>query len=244
MTPEQAAVATRAAIVDLPSVFMLDMATYAAGAELGFSGIDFYVCGRGGALGEVDGDVVAAAFVFFEPGGVLASWEAGRRVLAPRDAAREFIRIGHTWADDHLGHDVDLARLAELLGTVVAGADPAGAPLCAAWRSMPEPGVDRPGALVLHRLNVLRELRGGLHGAAVLAAGLSPLEAVVVKTPHMAGIFGWPEPLPDVVDRADAWSEAERATTRALARAAFGHLEPAARAELAELCAAVASPGS
>ncbi|MEZ5144505.1 MAG: hypothetical protein R2726_18635 [Acidimicrobiales bacterium] len=124
MTPEQAAVATRAAIVDVPSVFMLDMATYAAGAELGFSGIDFYVCGRGGALGEVDGDVVAAAFVFFEPGGVLASWEAGRRVLAPRDAAREFIRIGHTWADDHLGHDVDepaaRAELAELCAAVAS----------------------------------------------------------------------------------------------------------------------------
>lgn len=238
MTPDETAVATREAIVNVPSVFMLDMATYAKGAELGFSGIDFYVCGRGGALGDVHGDVVAAAFVFFEPAGVRANWEAGRAVLAPRDAAREFIRIGHAWADDQ-PVDVDLERLNELLGRVVTGADPAGAPLFAAWRAMPEPGADRPKARLLHRLNVLRELRGALHGAAVLAAGFAPREAVALNTPHMVGIFGWPDPHPEVTGRADAWQAAEQATDRAMGRAAFGHLDPAERAELGELCAAV-----
>ena len=34
---------------------MTDPATYAYGAELGFEGMDFYVAGRGGALGDVPG---------------------------------------------------------------------------------------------------------------------------------------------------------------------------------------------
>ena len=52
-------------------------------------------------------------------------------------------------------------------------------------------------ALALHRLNALRELRGALHGAAVLTVGLSPVEAIVVRTPAMLPVFGWPEPHPD-----------------------------------------------
>ena len=55
MDPIKAAEASGPAIVGLPAGFMLDGATYVRGGELGFDGIDFYVVGRGGALGEVDG---------------------------------------------------------------------------------------------------------------------------------------------------------------------------------------------
>ena len=65
VTPEAAAEATAGAVGALSSHFMLDGATYAKGGEMGFDGMDFYVAGRGGALGEVDGDVVSAALVFF-----------------------------------------------------------------------------------------------------------------------------------------------------------------------------------
>ena len=60
------------------SHFMLDGNTYKRGAELGFQGLDFYATGRGGVLGDVDADVVAAAFAFFEPGQVRTQWDAGR----------------------------------------------------------------------------------------------------------------------------------------------------------------------
>jgi hypothetical protein len=139
-----------------------------------------------------------------------------------------------------MGEGPDYERLATLAGKVVAGADIAGAPLFAAWSAMPEPEEVR--ALALHRLNLLRELRGARHAGSVLAAGLSPLEALSVKTPFMAGIFGWGEALEATDDMRRRWALAEEGTDRAVGRA-FGVLEPGERAEfvtvLGEALAAV-----
>lgn len=220
----------------LATHFMIDPATYQAGAELGFAGLDFYVVGRGGALGEVHADVVVASFVFLSPARVVESWDRGRTVMPATEAADHFISLGHRWAEEHLSDDRDLERLAQLLGTVVSGANPAAAPLFAAWRTRPEPGADRPKALVLHRMNLLRELRGALHGAAVLAHGISPHEAVSIKTPVMLGIFGYDGPHPDAArpDDHPSWTAAEAATDRAMAPA-FATLTEDERIELVAL---------
>jgi hypothetical protein len=101
---------------------------------------------------------------------------------------------------------------------------------------MPEPS--EPKALALHRLNVLRELRGGLHGGAVLAAGLDPVEAVAVKTPFMAALFGWGEPSEPSPQSAAAWEQAESATVRAMAKG-YGALDEAERGEFVSLAEAV-----
>lgn len=238
MTPDAVASATATAVSSLPSHFMTDPDTYARGAELGFDGLDFYTAGRGGALGDVSGDVVAAAFVFFRPATVRDAWERARKVTAPAEAARHFAGAGHAWADAHLTDDADLDRLADLLGTMIVGANPAGAPLFAAWRDQPEPGPDRPRARVLHRLNVLRELRGALHGAAVLAHGLTPHQAVSIRQPYMLGIFGWGDPHPDVEGGTDQseWAASEAATDRALAPV-YGSLDETERVELRDLLA-------
>ena len=98
VTPEEAAEATAPAVSGLSSHFMLDGETYAKGGELGFDGMDFYVAGRGGVLGDVDGDVVSAAFVFFEPGTVRQRWESSRPVMSRADAGAAFARCGHEWA--------------------------------------------------------------------------------------------------------------------------------------------------
>ena len=232
MNTEEAARATTDAVSSLPAGFMLDAATYAHGAELGFDGIDFYTAGRGGALGDVDGDVVAATFVFFNPVKVAEGWERSASVMSRREAATAFAGCLRTWAEAHLGDEVDYGRLAALLAKVVAAASPAAAPLFAAWRAMAEP--NDPKALALHRLNVLRELRGAVHGAAVLASGLEPLEAVLIRSPVMVGVFGWPEPYPEVDTLRGAWEQAEQATNRVLARA-FGALDESERAELVDL---------
>src|SRR5690606_12848752 len=78
MDAAAAAEATATAVSTVGSHFMLDAATYGRGAELGFQGIDFYVTGRGGVLGDVDADVVSATFGFFEPGQVRTLWDQGR----------------------------------------------------------------------------------------------------------------------------------------------------------------------
>ncbi|HUY23120.1 MAG TPA: hypothetical protein VMV22_12365 [Acidimicrobiales bacterium] len=232
MNAEEAARATTDAVVYLPAGFMLDGATYARGAELGFDGIDFYTAGRGGALGDVHGSVVAAAFVFFNPTSVVEAWDRTAPVMARGEAAGEFAGCLRTWAQAHLADEVDYARLAALTARVLDAASPSAAPLFAAWRVLPEPA--EPKALALHRLNVLRELRGAIHGAAIVASGLQPLEAVLVKTPFMAGLFGWPEPYPDVDERRAQWEQAEHSTDRVLARA-YGALDESERSELVDL---------
>ena len=170
MDPVEAAQKTGPVIVALPAGFMLDGATYARGGELGFDGIDFYVAGRGGALGDVDGAVVAAAFVFFHPATIVERWDRGRAVMPPSEAARAFASCLDSWAAAHLADGIDYDRLAELEGKVIAAASPAGAPLFAAWSALPEPKDAK--ALALHRMNVLREWRGAVHGAAVRRLGV------------------------------------------------------------------------
>ena len=57
-----------------------------------------------------------------------------------------------------------------------------------------------------------------MHGAAVLTVGLLPLEAVVVRSPDMLPMFGWPEPYPDPEPLRDRWALAEARTDRMFGR--------------------------
>lgn len=230
-----AAASTATAVSQVGSHFMLDGNTYKRGAELGFQGVDFYVTGRGGVLGDVDADVVSAAFTFFEPGTVRTLWEQGTAVMSARLAALEFAACCAAWAEDHVPDDLDAARLGELAGRVVTGARPACAVVFAGFRALPVP--DAPKAKAVHHMNALRELRLGLHGAAVVAAGLSPLQAMSVRSPHMAPMFGWAE-LADVTGLQERWDGAEERTTQAIAHAYAG-LDDGERDELAALAGAL-----
>ncbi len=231
MTPEQAAHEAREAIVRVPSGFMTDAATYARGAELGFEGLDFYAAGRGGVLGDTHADVVVAAFVFFAPEIVHTAWARSAPIMPREQAAREWAAVAHAWASAHLSDDVDWQTVAALLGRVVRAAPVAGAPLFAGWRALDEP--EESKALALHRLNAMRELRGALHGAAVLTVGLAPVEAVVVRTPEMLPVFGWAEPHPDPKPLHERWALAEARTDRMLGR----HLAVLDEAERTQLVA-------
>jgi hypothetical protein len=235
MDAEQAARDSADAMVALPAGFMLDGATYERGGALGFDGIDFYTAGRGGAMGDVSGTAVAAAFFFFNPVTVIEAWDRTASVMGRIEAATAFAGCLEAWAAAHLPDDVPWPRLAELSGRLIDAAAPEDAPLFDGWKALAEP--DEPKARALQRMTVLRELRGAVHGAAVRATGIEPLEAVLVRTPFMAGLFGWPEPYPDVEDRRATWQEAERATDRAMAEA-FTALDPAERAEFVELAGA------
>ncbi|MDQ1379733.1 MAG: hypothetical protein QOJ71_452 [Actinomycetota bacterium] len=239
MTPEQAAHELREAVVRIPGGFMTDAATYARGGKLGFEGLDFYLAGRAGVLGDVHADVVVAALVFFAPQVVHEAWARSAAVMARGDAAREWAAVGHAWAIAHLPDEVDWQTVAALLGRVVHSAPVAGAPLFAGWRALDEPDVVK--ALALHRLNALRELRGALHGAAVLTVGLTPVEAVVVRTPSMLHAFGWSEPYPEPKPLHDRWGLAEARTDRMFGRS-LAVLDDEERAELVEMLAPLAEP--
>lgn len=232
MEPLDAAIASGDAINGLGTHFMMDMGTYAYGAELGFEGIDFYLAGRGGALGDVPAGVVTAALIFFEPSYVADSWARSAPVLPRLQAAQEFAGVAHRWAAEHVPDGFAAARLAELAGRLGDAAPVAGAPLFAGWRALPEP--TDPKALAIHRVNALRELRGALHGAALLAHGVSPHAAVARRTPYMLGIFGWQEPHPPKDEVREPWAEAQTATEAAVAPI-FEALTPDERAEFTEL---------
>lgn len=226
-----AATRTADAVGTIGSHFMLDGATYKRGAELGFQGLDFYMVGRGGVLGEVDADVVAASFTFFEPGAVRTLWAQGCGVMPPAQAAQEFAACCAAWAEAKVPDDLDAARLAELAGAVVAQGRPACSPVFAGWRAVAVP--TSPKAAAVHHLNTLRELRNGLHGAAVVSADLSPLEALSLRTPHMVPLFGWSAPAP-TDGLQPRWDAAEEQTNRSMAHAYEG-LSDGERDELTEL---------
>jgi hypothetical protein len=236
VTPEQASHDTRDAIKDGAAAFMSDPATYEHGAAHGFDGLDFYIGGRGGVLGDVASEIVTAAFVFFPEHTIGPRWDRAGLVMTRRRAATEFAACAHMWAEEHISDDVDAARLAELAGRVETASTPAMAPLFAGWRLLDEPR--SPKALAIHRLNALRELRGAIHAAAILTVGLSPIEAIAVRAPTMLKRYSWPEPWPEPGPLRDRWNLAEARTDRVFGRR-LAVLDDTERKELVELLLAL-----
>ncbi|GIH92066.1 hypothetical protein ACFFMN_33355 [Planobispora siamensis] len=244
MTDAQAtAAAVKGRIGVLGGGFMISREAKALCESTGLGARALYFRGRCGVLGEVDADVVLAATVFFPAEHVRENWEAGRSL--PVDKAVElYAGACHDWGRRRLGGFDGAARLAELLEPVVDNADVLGAPIFAGWRSVPLPG-DAPARLA-QLMHLVRELRGGLHAVAVLAAGLSPLEATLLAahdgTPlgrssgeTMARFFEWPEPYPAPgPERVALRAEAEELTDRLMAPA-FSALDDRESAELVEL---------
>ncbi|GAA3445185.1 SCO6745 family protein [Planomonospora venezuelensis] len=241
--PQATAAAVKGRIGALGGGFMISREVKALCEQTGTAPRAMYFRGRCGVLGEVDAGVVMAATVFFTAEDVRENWEAGRGLPVER-AVELYAGACHDWGRRRLGAFDGAARLAELLEPVVRGASVLGAPLFAGWRALPLPG-DAP-ARVTHLMNLVRELRGGLHAVAVLAEGLTPLEAMVLNSHEgsptglvsgeaMARFFGWPEPYPapspELLERR---ARAEELTDRLMAPA-FAVLDEKESAELVEL---------
>ena len=233
MTPLEATTAIARPIGSIGSRFMFDPATYEQAATYGYAGLDFYVCGRGGVLGDVDASVVQAAFGFFDASSVRALWEQGRAVAGATAAAERFSEACAAWGRAHFSPEVPAGELRELATAAAAAVSSAGLPLFAGWRAMPLAADDAGAAC--QALNVLRELRGGAHLVAVVAAGVAPLHAVLATGGEAnADLLGHTAPYPDVDGIADAMIEIERSTDRIVATG-LEALGAADRARLAEL---------
>ena len=227
-------------IASLGGGFMISSQAKAFAKDNGLRGWAAYVVGRGSVLGDVDADVVTAAFGFWPSDVVRESWQAGRAAIA-LDAAREqYAAACHAWGRQRYADLEGAGRLAELLSWVVDGCDVAGLPLFAGWRAVDLPGDDP--ARLNQLLHVAREHRGGTHLIAVLVSGLSPLQAVLTGPGGTgnASFFGWEEPFEDVSGQMLARSQAEALTNSLLAPAfdVLGHDE---RVELLELLAAASA---
>lgn len=232
VTPELTAAAGRQAVQELGGAFTECPKTLRRAREMKLSGWAFYIAGRGGALGDVRSDTVAAALGFIAPEAVNDGWDAARRVLPPAEVAAQSLAECCRWGTEHLGGFGGLRRLVELAERAVLAADPSGMPLFAAWRAMPVPA-EGPGARAAVLLHLLREHRCGGHLLAIRVAGLTPLEAIISGPDGEAGAvaFGWQPPYPPLgpLVRRRAWAEA---VTDRIAGQAFRVLDAIERVEL------------
>ena len=151
-----------------------------AGARLDALGIDFlpgYVWGRAAALGSPTAAVVAATFGVFEPGLIAAVYEAGS-ALVSRDDILAARGDGGTASVAAIADPEDCASIADPLLAALAGLDGLGRPLFSALRSLPMP--TSPAGRLWRAAELVREHRGDGHLAALVAAGLTAVEANVL----------------------------------------------------------------
>jgi hypothetical protein len=238
VTPEQVAAAAKDPISALGGGWMLSQQARPVGKELGTGSWGLYMIGRAGVLGDVDPAVVTAALGFFPDERVRYGWERARAAVDLRVGHERYVEVMRQWARDHVRGADGLDRLGALLSTVVGAAPAAGLPIFAGWAALPLP--DDPAERVVQLAMALREYRGGCHLIAVIAHGLTPLEAVLAGGgPGNAEFFGWPEPYPDVTDKKPLRDDAEILTDRLAARA-WGALDEGESAECVALVRSVA----
>ena len=160
-----------------------------------------YFCSRGSILGQVPGEVVAAAFGVFNPAVVVPLVEQGWQltdadtIRAARDegAVAQLTRV--------LGEKpAGIDRANELLERAVGPLKPEGKPLYAGLRSLGLPG--DPVGDMWRRADMLREFRGDAHIAAWTTAGLDATEIGLLTEPY------WGLPLRTYI-RSRSWSDAE-----------------------------------
>ena len=226
-----AAHAARGPVSDLGGRFMLNRASFARGAELGFQpGFEFYALGRFGVLGQVPADVVAASAVFINPDKVAQTWAAAVALASPDKGAALYNDVCQDHGRAHLAAVPDLDRFVALAETVVANASMINAPIAAGWRALPRASDVEGRAQQL--LQILRELRMARHAVCIHAEGLAPLEAIIAGPGGAANakMFGWAEPFPDPAPLADRRKAAE-ARTDQLSAADFAVLTDAERDE-------------
>jgi hypothetical protein len=153
-------------------------------AALGLDAATGYFASRGGALGAVGAEPVIATFYSFAPALVTralpAAWQktTPEAVRAARlDAADAALRrgLGDAVISPEVAEAATLARAAAQEATRF----PYGRALFAGHTTQPWP--DAPHLVLWHAQMLLREFRGDGHVAALLLAGLSGLEAMVVQ---------------------------------------------------------------
>lgn len=241
LTGQQTCDATKALTYNTGAGFMTAAPVTEFGLAHGYADMHaFYLAGRCGVLGDVDSDVVAAAFGFFNPEALRGIWETALRVRPAREAASLYTQALTAHGGPILAKVVGPERLAELIEKVVDAASPAGLPLFAGWRAAPRPS--EPAARAVHAIHLLREWRGSAYVAAVSALALDPLDAVMLNGGEgYAKFYMWPEPWGDGHGQQALSAKAEQLTDGQCAPVFEGALHPADRGELADLLQQAAS---
>ncbi|MET7525178.1 hypothetical protein ACFYSJ_32930 [Streptomyces sp. NPDC005248] len=158
------------------------------GKELGELGIDdanaAYFAARGAALGAVGPGTVTATFYNFNHDLVARHLPAVWSVASPEAVLEARLRAVDTTLRRLLGPEtIDSPELAEASELALRAAEACtrhARPLYAAHADLPVP--EQPHLAYWHAATLLREHRGDGHLAALLAAGLDPVEALASHT--------------------------------------------------------------
>lgn len=191
---------------------------------LGMAEHTLYFRGRVGPLGELTASAAAQLLAGFPHSMIAAMWSRTAEVPAV-DAAAAYLRACHAWGRDRLADDDDTRHLAEILVSVGAAETSDHLPLANAWSQVDLPA-DAPARLAQAAM-VVREIRGGLHFAALALLNLPIRRALVINEENHPGRLartGWrPDAIRELTaesrpgDR-ERWQEAEDATGTGLCR--------------------------
>lgn len=168
-----------------------------------------YFASRSAAMGPVPAEVVIATFFNFSPdlvrSAIPAAWDKASPA-ALLDARRQAVdkALRRLLGDDIAGSS-EVAEAAALLRQAIEGVEAPGRPLYGAHASLPWP--DEPHLAFWHGLALTREHRGDGHIAVLVAAGVAPLDALIlhgasgeIPTKLLRLTRGWSE---------DDWADAE-----------------------------------
>lgn len=150
-------------------------------AELGLRGWGGYFATRSAPMGPVDAPLVTATFYVFSPVLVAKVLPAVWDLVTPQQMIEVRYRIVPQTLRALLGdlaEDATVRPALDLARTACEGLAPHGRPLYAAHAALGWP--DDPLTALFHAATLLREHRGDGHNAALLQAGLDPVEALVL----------------------------------------------------------------
>lgn len=158
------------------------------GRELGGLGIDdpsaVYFASRAAAFGAAGPGAVSATFYNFNPVLVARHVPAVWSVASPEAVLSARLRAADSTLRRLLGEEAvaspEMAEAAELALRATEGCTRHARPLYSSHADLPVP--EQPHLAYWHAATLLREHRGDAHVAALLYAGLDPLEALVSHT--------------------------------------------------------------
>jgi len=151
---------------------------------VGLTGTAGYFCSRAAPLGPVGPGPVTAMFYNFSPEMITAVLPAAWHRVTPAAALAARLEVADAALTRGLGKDViegpEVAEAAGLARRAAEAATPyaGGRPLYAAHAELPWP--EAPHLVLWQAQTVLREFRGDGHIAALLVAGLSGLESMIL----------------------------------------------------------------
>lgn len=220
-------------INDMGAAFYFIPETLAIGKAMGLGGMEFYVQGRAGQMGNTEPEAVAAAFGYFKPALLKSVLDAANAKSEPRVTGAAFMNACATMSRAKLSGVANLDALVAVLEKVNNAADSDGLALYAAINS--EKLADDAAGRLLQLIAILREYRGSAHLIALRAAGVNSRTAHYMKRPDMWKQFGYTEEEAPVITDAvkAARAEAENITDR-IVEPAYAVLSDAERTVLVD----------